>query len=78
MVKAIIIELFIPFSFFVLAYEVTKILHNSLFTFLLFFKFSSCLSCLARRKNGTHGNENLETYFWYFGNFDEKRTYENM
>ena len=28
------IELFIPFSFFVLAYEVMKILHNSLFTFI--------------------------------------------
>ena len=28
-------ELFIPFSFFVLAYKVTKILCNSLFTFLL-------------------------------------------
>jgi hypothetical protein len=21
-------------------------------------------------KNGTHGNENLATYFWYFGSFD--------
>ena len=29
-------------------------------------------------KKGTYGNENLATYFWYFGNFDEKRTYENM
>ena len=34
-------ELFIPFLFFVLAYEVTKILRNSLFTFLF------CLACLA-------------------------------
>ena len=27
-------------------------------------------------KNGTHGNENPATYFWYFGSFNEKRTYE--
>ena len=26
-------------------------------------------------KNGTHGNENLASYSWYFGSFDEKRTY---
>ena len=30
------------------------------------------LSSLAKCKNGTHGNENQATYFWYFGNFDEK------
>ena len=24
-------------------------------------------------KNGTHGNENLATYFWYFGSFDEDK-----
>ena len=29
-------------------------------------------------KNGTHGNENLATYFWFFGRFDKKQTYENM
>ena len=28
-------------------------------------------------KNGTHGSENLATYFWYFGSFDKKQTYEN-
>jgi hypothetical protein len=27
-------------------------------------------------KNVTHGNENLATYFWYFGSFEEKRTYK--
>ena len=30
------------------------------------------LSSLAKCKNGTHGNENQATYFWYFGNFDKK------
>ena len=25
-------------------------------------------------KNGTHGNENLATYFWYLGSFDKKQT----
>ena len=29
-------------------------------------------------KNRTHGNENLATFFWYFGSFDEKQNYENM
>ena len=29
-------------------------------------------------KNKTYGNENLVTYLWYFGNFDEKQSYENM
>ena len=29
-------------------------------------------------KNVTHGNENLATYFWDFGSFDEKRSYENI
>ena len=32
-------ELSIPFLFLVLAYEVTKILRNSLFTFILFYIF---------------------------------------
>ena len=57
-----------------LAYEVTKILRNSLFAFLLFL-FSSCL---AKCKNRTHGNENLATYFWYFGSFDEKNELTKM
>ena len=37
------------------------------------------LSCLALQnaKNGTPENENHATYFWYFGSFDEKRTYQN-
>ena len=79
--KEKISELFIPFWFFVLAYEVTKILRNSLFTFLLFFiflNFRLAFLALQNAKNGTHGNENLATYFWYFGSFDEKRTYRNM
>ena len=50
--------------------QITKILCNSLFTF---FTEQS-----KTGKNGTHGNENLATYFWYFGSFDKKRTYENM
>ena len=50
--------------------QVTKILHNSLFTF---FTEQS-----KTGKNGTHGNKNLATYFWYFGSFDEKQTYKNM
>ena len=35
------------------------------------------LSSLAKCKNGTHGNENQATYFWYFGSFDEKQTCQN-
>lgn len=27
-------------------------------------------------KNGTHGNENLATYFWFSASFDKKQTYE--
>jgi hypothetical protein len=50
--------------------EVTKILRNSLFTFFT--------EQGKTGKIGTHGNENLATYFWYFGSFDEKRSYENM
>ena len=37
------------------------------------------LSSLAKCKNGTHGNENLEIYFWYFGslaNYLTKICYE--
>jgi hypothetical protein len=48
-----------------------------IFTFFTFLNFSSCLSSLAKCKNRTHGNENHATYFWYFGSFDEKRTYQN-
>ena len=29
-------------------------------------------------KKETHRNENITTYFRYFGSFDEKRSYENM
>ena len=44
----LICELFISFLPFVLAYEVTKILCNSLFTFLLFQISLNChLACLA-------------------------------
>jgi hypothetical protein len=39
--------------------EVTKILRNSLFTFFT--------EQGKTGKNGTHGNGNLATYFWYFG-----------
>ena len=46
----------------VFAKEVYKILHNSLFTFLLCYE--------------THGNENLATYFWYFGSFGYQ-SYQN-
>ena len=48
--------------------QVTKILHNSLFTFFT--------EQGKTGKTGTHWNEHLATYFWYFGSFDEKRTYE--
>ena len=54
----------------VLGEQVTKILHNSLFTFFT--------EQDKTGKNGTHGNENLATHFWYFGSFDKKQTYENM
>ena len=50
--------------------EVTKILRNHLFTIFTEQGKTS--------KNRTHGNENLATYFWYFGSFDENRSYENM
>ena len=43
-------ELFIPFLLLVFTYEVTKILCNSLFTFLLFFKFLSCSLALRDAK----------------------------
>ena len=33
---------------------------------------------LLTDKNGIHGIENLATYFWYLGSFDEKRSYKNM
>ena len=63
--------LFIPYWFLVVFdNEVTKILRNSLFTF--------CTEQGKTGKNGTHVNENLTTYFWYFGSFDKKRSYENM
>ena len=39
--------------------QVTKILHNSLFTFFT--------EQGKTGKNGTHGNENLAPYLWYFG-----------
>ena len=48
----------------VLGNEVTKILRNSLFTFFT--------QQGKTGKNRTHGNENLATYFWYFGSFDKK------
>ena len=54
----------------VLGDQVTKILHNSLFTFFT--------EQGKTGKNGTHGNENLATYFWYFGSFDKKRTYKKL
>ena len=53
-----------------LPYEVTKILRNSLFTYFT--------EQGKTDKNGTHGNENLAIYFWYFGSFDEKRSYKIM
>ena len=56
--------------FVVFGDQATKILHNSLFTFFT--------EQGKTGKNGTHENENLTTYFWYFGSFDKKRTYENM
>ena len=48
----------------VLGYQDTKILRNSLFTFFTEQGMTG--------KKGTHGNENLATYFWYSGNFDKK------
>ena len=62
------------FVFFVLDDEVTKIPKCYVIVYLLLYisKFSSCLSSLAKCKNGTHGNENHATYFWYFGSFDKK------
>ena len=56
------IELFIPKSY--------QTLRNSLSTFFT--------EQGKTGKNGTHGNKNLATYFWYFGSFGEKRTYDNM
>ena len=60
-------SIFVTWFLVVLGNEVTKMLCNSLFTFFT-----------EQDKTGTRGNENLATYFWYFGSFDEKRSYENM
>ena len=46
--------------------QVTKILKNSLFTFFT--------EQGKTGKNGTHGNENLATHFWYFGSTVESRS----
>ena len=62
--------IFVTWFLVVFGDKVTKILHNSLFTFFT--------EQGKTGKNGTHGNENLATYFSYFGSFDKKRTYENM
>ena len=62
----------------------TKLQKYYVIVCLIFYHFSYflnfCLACLALQncKNGTHWNENLATYFWYFGSFDEKQSYENM
>ena len=50
--------------------QVTKILNDSLFPFFT--------EQGKTGKNGTHENENLTTYFWCFGRFEEKQTYKNM
>ena len=63
-------SIFLTWFLVVFGDQVTKIFHNSLFTFFT--------EQGKTGKNGTHGNENLATYFWYFGSFDEKQTYENM
>ena len=65
--------IFITWFLVVFGDQVTKILHNSLFTF-----FTEHGKTGKTGKNGTHGNENLATHFWYFGSFDKKQTYENM
>ena len=62
--------IFVTWFLMVVGDQVAKILHNSLFTFFT--------EQGKTGKNGTHGNENLATYFWYFGSFDEKRIYESM
>ena len=56
--------------FVVFGNEVTKILQNSLITFFT--------EQGKTDKYRTHGNENLATYFWYFGSFDKKQSYQNM
>ena len=60
--------IFVTWFLVVFGDQVTKILHNSLFTF---FNEQG-----KTGNNGTH--ENLATYFWHFGSFDEKEQYENM
>ena len=54
--------------FVTLGEEVNEILRYSLFSFFT--------EQGNTGKKGTH--ENLATYFWCFGRFDEKRGYENM
>ena len=46
--------------FVVFVDQATKILHNNLFTLFT-----------EQGKTGKNGIENLATYFWYFGSFDE-------
>ena len=55
--------IFVTWFLVVFGDQVTKILHNSLLTFFT--------EQGKTGKNRTHGNENLTTYFWYFGSFDE-------
>ena len=72
-------ELFIPFSFSFLTYQVTQKLCNTLFTFLLFFKLLSCPLSLQDAKTEHMEMKILKPItYWYFGSFDKKRTYENM
>ena len=63
-------SIFVTWFLFVFGDQVTKILHNNLSTFFT--------ELGKTGKNGTHGSENLATYIWYFGSFDEKRIYESM
>ena len=63
-------SIFVTWFLVVFDYQVTKILPTSLCTFFT--------EQDETGKNGTHGNENLATYFWYFGSFDENQTYKNM
>ena len=62
--------IFVTWFLVVFDYQVTKILHNGLFTFFT--------EQGKTGKNWTHENENFATYFWYLGSFDENRIYENM
>ena len=70
-------ELSIPFSFLVLAYEVTKILRNSLFILLLFFIFLNFRLALQNAKTEHMEMKITQPIFGILVALTKKRTFQN-